>query len=209
MRVKFSRLVLFIALLLPLSAHAECALTAALRTANYPGTEAIFPTNNLIRPTGKSQAAEGQRLTILGRVLDRNCMPVGDALVEIWQPDPFGKWNFPSRAELANPYPVFAGTGRASTSGDGRFSFITLFPGPVGSSAPAIHIRVKAPQMEPFETVLFFENDARNDEDPIYKKLSPQTREGVTLRMNPLSGQPGFAGLIDIVLSGEEKYVTY
>jgi protocatechuate 3,4-dioxygenase beta subunit len=193
----------------PLAASAECMLTPPLRTTNYPGVSAIPTTNNLVRPTGKSLDAEGQRLTILGRVLDRNCMPIKNALVEIWQPDPFGKWVFPSRAELANPEPVFAAAGRASTGTEGRFSFITLFPGPVKNTAPAIHIRVKAPQMRVFETILFFENDARNADDPVYRQLSQEKREGVTLRMNPLSGQPGYAGLIDLVLPGEEKYVTY
>jgi hypothetical protein len=63
--------------------------------------------------------------------------------------------------------------------------------------------------MKPFQTLLFFENDYRNATDPIYQKLSTQAQQSVTLRMNALSGLPGYAGLIDIVLSGEARFVTY
>jgi protocatechuate 3,4-dioxygenase beta subunit len=203
---------LFIAILVSLVSipgHAECSLTPALKVTNYPGKQAIPSSNNLIKPAGKSIDAEGQRLTLIGRVLDKNCLPVKDAQVEIWQPDPFGKWVFASRAELANPHPVFAGAGRASTNANGAFTFITLFPAPVEKNAPTIRIRVVAPDMKPFETLLFFENDYRNAADPIYQKLSTQAQQSVTLRMNALSGLPGYAGLIDIVLSGEAPYVTY
>ena len=203
---------LFIALLVSLisaNAHAACQLTSALRVTNYPGVQAIPNSNNLIKPAGKSIEAEGQRLTLIGRLLDKNCLPVKDARVEIWQPDPYGKWVFASRAELANPHPVFVGAGRASTNANGAFTFITLFPAPVGKDAPSIRIRVVAPDMKPFETLLFFENDFRNATDPLYQKLSPQAQQSVTMRMNALSGLPGYAGLIDIVLPGEAPYVTY
>jgi protocatechuate 3,4-dioxygenase beta subunit len=191
------------------AAHAECSLTPALKVTNYPGVQAIPNSNNLIKPAGKSIDAEGQRLTLIGRVLDKNCLPIKNALVEIWQPDPYGKWAFASRAELANPYPVFAGAGRASTNANGAFTFITLFPAPIDKDAPAIRIRVSVPDSKPFETLLFFENDYRNATDPLYQKLSPQAQQGVTLRMNPLSGLPGYAGLIDIVLPIDAPYVTY
>ncbi len=215
--------VLFVAAMLASPAHAlpECEPTAKLATATYPGAAAIPTTNNLLLPTGKSIESEGQKLIISGRVVDKHCMPVPEAVVELWHVNPFGKRVLADKAELATPYPSFAGAGRTITDSDGRFTFTTAFPGVSGGywvkprkapryyveRAPQLNLRINAPDMVDFSTVLFFENDWRNYTDPVYKKLSIERRRAVT--MNTAPQEEDVLGTIQIVLPGNARYRTY
>jgi protocatechuate 3,4-dioxygenase alpha subunit len=76
-----------------------------------------------------------------GRVLDGAGDPVPDAIVEIWQADPQGRF-----AHLADPRGAgtrFRGFGRAATGADGEWAIRTLKPGPVqgpGGAMQAPHI---------------------------------------------------------------------
>lgn len=183
--------------------------TAAIRTVNYPGVNKIPSGNNLVMPAGKAVEAEGQKLLLIGRILDKNCMPIKDAQIEIWQADPFGKWFLATRADLVSAVPVFAGAGRTYSSNLGEFIFTTLFPAPLDKRAPFINIRVKVRDMKPFETQLFFERDGRNGTDKTYNALKGDAPRSVTMRMQPLANYNGFAGMIDIVLPEAVKYVSY
>jgi protocatechuate 3,4-dioxygenase alpha subunit len=55
----------------------------------------------------QSDVVPGGSVHVVGRVLDGNGEPVGDALVELWQPE---------------------GWGRCGTDADGRFEFLTQRP---------------------------------------------------------------------------------
>lgn len=195
----------------PAMVTANCALTPRIGTYNYPGARNIAPVNDLTRAAGKSVAAPGERLVIKARVLDKRCVPVQGAIVELWQADPFGKYRLATRQDLANPNPVFNGAGRTYTDNNGMFSFITNFPAGVSGNAPRVNLRVAAPNMGAFTTVLFFENDARNAKDGVYRRLSADARRRVELRMQPLANDPnaGFAGVVDIVLPGTARYRSY
>ncbi len=213
-------------LLIAGGAHAQskCTPTARVNAPNYPGRDAIPTTNNLLRPTGKSVEAEAQRLIVAGRVLDSRCMPVKEAIVELWQMNPFGRWYLAEEEEIATANPVFAGAGRTITDAEGNFTFITGFPG-VGTMttkegkgkkaksstvqrAPQIYIRVKSRGFETFSTALFFEQDRRNASDPVYNKLSGPARSSVTMTMTP-NGDDEVVGSKDIVLAGKARYRTY
>jgi protocatechuate 3,4-dioxygenase beta subunit len=181
----------------------DCIPTPALRTENYPGSKAIFKGNNLLRPTGKSVDAEGQRLVLLGRVVDENCVPVLGATVEIWQTSPFGKWILATADDLATPNATFAGAGRTYTDNNGHFSFITSFPGPLKNRAPNINIKVESKGIKTLSTQLFFDNDERNANEASLKKLKDDAaRNRLMLRMQPMDSG-GYTGLIDITLDGE------
>jgi protocatechuate 3,4-dioxygenase beta subunit len=188
---------------------ATCVPTASIPIVNYPGADNIPHGNNLVLPAGKSVEAEGQKLMIVGRLFDNRCLPIKDAQIEIWQPDPFGKWFLASRADLATPSPVFAGAGRGYSSNTGDFIFSTLFPSGVDKRAPFINIKIKVRGMKEFNTQLFFANDGRNGTDPVYSKLKPDAARSVTFSMQPLANGEGYAGMIDIILSEKARYVSY
>lgn len=187
----------------------RCTPTPSLGTVNYPGADKIPPNNNLIMPAGKAVEAEGQKLFLFGRVLDRNCMPIKGAHIEIWQTDPFGKWFLATRGDLASPVPTFAGAGRTYSSNVGDFVFYTLFPSSVNKRAPFINIKVKVRDMKTLETQLFFANDGRNSTDAVYNRLKGGASQGVTVMMRPLNGYNGFQGTIDLVMGDKAKYVGY
>lgn len=198
----------------------SCTPTKKVPVTGYPGATNIMPTNNLLLPTGKSLEANAQKLIITGRLLDKECKPIPEATVELWQLNPFGKWDFPDDADLATPLATFSGSGRTVTDSDGYFTFTTGFPGVTTyvkrvkrekitvSRAPRVNLRIKANGFEPFSTVMFFDGDHRNAPDAIYKKLKPEVQTGVTFDM----GQQDDNSLLatkEIVLSGKAPYRTY
>jgi protocatechuate 3,4-dioxygenase alpha subunit len=101
-------------------------------------------------------------LRVFGFVFDGADEPVSDAMVEIWQADEQGTY----RGDF--------GWGRCGTDADGRFSFVTVKPGPVPASdgalqAPHLVVLVFARGLlKPVLTRMYFpdEPDA-NAADPV------------------------------------------
>lgn len=209
-------IVLFSAIAFPAQAAPECTPTPSIATLRHPGAAAIPSTNNLLLPTGKSIESDGQRLIFHGQMLDKQCKPVPDAVVEIWHLNPYGKPRLADKSEIATPYPAFAGAGRTVTDSDGRFTFTTAFPG-VGTywlnkrqyvvRAPQINMRIIAPGMKDFNTVVYFENDRRNANDPAYKRLSIERRTSVTMNVTP--EEDNLYGTIQLVLPAYAQYRSY
>src|SRR3712207_941559 len=80
-------------------------------------------------------------IRIEGTVYDGAGDSVPDAMVEIWQADPAGRYDHPDEG--------FSGFGRSDTVDGGSFSFVTLKPGPVpgpdgGMQAPHVMVSVFA-----------------------------------------------------------------
>jgi protocatechuate 3,4-dioxygenase beta subunit len=211
------RALCFIALLLPVMASAQvvapqvCAPSPRIPTVAYPGVKAIPTSNDLTRYNGKAVSAQGQRLLIQLRLRDTRCVPIQGAIVELWQATPYGSIRVIGGSERANPNAVFSGAGRSYSDNNGGVQFITLFPAALKNQAPRIHIRVKAANMKPYETILYFENDVRNGSDAAYKRLSADARRRVELKMEPWAGDPnaGFIGATEIILPGKIRYRSY
>ena len=191
----------------------SCMATPALNTYPYPGTARIANGNHLGKPAGKVAEATGQTLLLHGRVLDARCRPVKDAIIELWQANPFGNFVLASDADLVSASTVFTGAGRAYSNEEGRFEFVTLFPGTIKNRAPNLNIRVKVHGLKkPLQTQLFFAGDMRNDKDPVYRYVRPINRARVTLNMQPMNAAFGGDGMeadIDIVLPQNIGYLTY
>jgi protocatechuate 3,4-dioxygenase beta subunit len=71
----------------------------------------------------------GERITVTGRVLDRNGRPVGGQLVEIWQANASGRYAHQRDQHPAPLDPNFTGIGRCLTDDQGAYSFTTVKPG--------------------------------------------------------------------------------
>lgn len=197
-------------LLTPMLAQAEpqCTPSNAVLTSNYPGARKIPTNNNLLQPTGKAEESKGQKLMITGTVRDSRCMPVADAVVELWQNNAFGRWMLAGGDDLASARPVFAGAGRTYTDAEGNFTFITAFPAPLGKRAPFVNVKVKAEKMPSYASALFFSDDERNVKDEVYRKLKGKTRGDTTISVK--EGDNGdLTGTIDLVLPGKTPYRTY
>lgn len=204
-------------LMVPASALAQvaapslCAPSPRVNTSLYPGAALIPPSNDLTRFNGKALSSEGQHLMIELRLRDTRCVPIQGAIIELWQANPYGKFRLATREDRVNPNPVFSGAGRAYTDNNGTAWFNTVFPGAQKNEAPRLYLRIKEKNSPFFDTVVFFENDVRNASDAAYKKLKPEDRRRVELKMNQLSVDPnaGFAGALEIILPNKVRYRTY
>ena len=90
-------------------------------------------TNNLARPIDSGfYEAEGEKITIYGRVMDSNCTPLSDAKIYIWQANKQGYVQYPIKTPHNRPHhqqwldPNFSGTGMTNSDNLGRFNFITI-----------------------------------------------------------------------------------
>ncbi|MFD9688977.1 protocatechuate 3,4-dioxygenase subunit beta [Kitasatospora sp. NPDC059146] len=72
----------------------------------------------------------GERITVAGRVLDRDGRPVTGQLVEIWQANASGRYTHQRDQHPAPLDPNFTGAGRCLTDDQGLYCFTTVKPGP-------------------------------------------------------------------------------
>jgi protocatechuate 3,4-dioxygenase beta subunit len=110
--------------------------------------------NNLRKKTGASEFAEGNFIDIEGVILDSNCVPVAEAVVEMWQADANGEVMQYGVGKDAN----FSYSGVAVTDNLGRFYFFSVLPGIKKQSNPYVNLRVKHSDFIPFETKVYFED---------------------------------------------------
>lgn len=91
----------------------------------WPGGERLFP-----------DSVPGRRIRISGAVTDHKDQPVTDALIELWQAGPDGRFDAAGGHSSG-------GFGRVPTDGQGRYSITTLYPGAV----PGADGRPQAPHI--------------------------------------------------------------
>jgi protocatechuate 3,4-dioxygenase alpha subunit len=148
--------------------------------------------------------AEGERITIAGRVLDGDGVGVPDAMLELWQADAAGRYERGSG---------FRGFGRASTDEDGRFAFYTVRPGAVtepGGAVQAPHVALTIfarGLLHHLITRVYFADRAEdNERDPVLRSIAdPAARETlIAVRENGAAGTPALFRF-DVILQGERE----
>lgn len=108
--------------------------------------------NDLTAWNGKRVA--GQAIEITGRVTQGDGRPLDNAILEMWQASPEGRFDDPA----------FMGWGRAATDADGVYSFKTVMPGAIPGRAPHVNFLILfSGLMRQLQTTMFF-SDA---EDPV------------------------------------------
>lgn len=183
--------------------------TPAVSVSHYPGVGNIALSNDLARPTGKVNYASGQILHISGRVTDENCVPLVNAIVDLWQANPFGEYRWASRDELLNPEPIFAGSGRAVTDNLGRFHFTTLFPGSTGNNAPILNFRVNHPDFKQLDTAMYFKGDRRNSNDSRFKAFNADSQARLLGKVSPSADGSSLDATYSITLKGRAPFRSY
>jgi protocatechuate 3,4-dioxygenase, alpha subunit len=166
------------------------------------------PMNDLVRPETR-----GQRITIAGRVLDGDGVPIPDAMIEIWQANADGRYSHPEDSQEARLDPAFEGFGRAGTDVNGAFRFTTIKPGAVpgrGAKLQAPHINVTVfarGLLNHLNTRIYFPDEALNATDEWLQAVDESRR-------HTLIGKPADAGgarvfRFDIVLQGKDETVFF
>lgn len=153
----------------------------------------------------------GQRITIIGRVLDGTGTPLKDALVEIWQADAEGLYNSPSELR-GTADPNFTGWGRGICDGaTGEFRFETIKPGRVPfkdgrKMAPHVSFWIVARGINlGLNTRMYFgDEEAANAEDPVLMRIEHRVRVPTLI-----AAVDGSACRFDIHLQGEKETVFF
>lgn len=147
-------------------------------------------------PDGPELVAEGTRgaVEIRGQVTDGAGAPVPDALIEIWQADPDGRFPHPDDPRGPVAYAGLRPFGRCPTDPEGGFWFRTLKPGRVDAEqAPHIDVTVLGRGLlKHLVTRLYFPDEATaNAADPTLSSLDAADRalltavpDGATLRFD-------------------------
>jgi protocatechuate 3,4-dioxygenase alpha subunit len=135
-----------------------------------------------------NEVVSGGPVRIEGRVLDGAGEGVPDAMVEIWQATPEGR------------YEGGFGWGRYGTDADGRYRFTTVKPGAVDGQAPHLLVLVFARGLlRPVLTRMYFpDEEAANAADAV---LADVGEDAATL----VAGSDDEALRFDIRLQGERQ----
>ena len=106
--------------------------------------------NNIMIP-----GEPGVKMTVKGKVQDKNCNPIAGALLDFWQADDAGAYD--------NTTSNYKHRGKMQTANDGSYSISTLHPGAYlngNQYRPChIHFRITAPGCTEIITQLYFQGD--------------------------------------------------
>lgn len=105
----------------------------------------------------------GTKLFVSGSVVDGLCVPIANAVIEVWHADP---------AALYDDSAQMRYRGQFATDKDGNYAFSSLVPGHYlndGQYRPAhLHIKIWVKGNEVLTTQLYFSGDKYNKDDPWY-----------------------------------------
>ena len=145
---------------------------------------------------------------IKGAVYDGAGDPVPDAMLEVWQADPSGRYDRPADDRVDPPATDFTGFGRCGTDADGGYSFTTLKPGPVpgpdGATLQAPHLVVSIfarGLLKRLVTRIYFPDQGEaNASDPVLSSV-----EDPELRWTLVAAEEGEELRFDVHLQGERQ----
>lgn len=151
----------------------------------------------------------GQEIRIEGRVLDGNGEAANDAMIEIWQADPEGRYAHPAdgRGNVA-----FKGFGRCGTGTDAesRFIFETLKPGAVDAAqAPHVNVIVfmRGLLSHLYTRIYFADEAAANAKDPVLLSVPAERRDTLIAAREESGGVVVYR--FDIHMQGERETVFF
>jgi protocatechuate 3,4-dioxygenase beta subunit len=186
----------------------QIALAADLRPtpANaegpfYPPQKPADSDADLTQVAGHANRAQGTLLVVTGRVLGVDGAPIPRAVLEVWQCNAFGRYIHPGDSDASGALdPDFQGYARLAASDDGTFRIRTIKPPPYGARTPHIHFIVASPRTR-LTTQMFFEGEAMNERDGLYRYLSRDDRRASTARFVNAAAPAAVAVAWDIVLA--------
>lgn len=166
-------------------------------------------------------SVSGERIEILGRVLDGEGKTVPDAVLELWQANAHGKYPHPEDEQNKPIEAGFSGFGRIATNNEGRFRFTTVKPGQVpapnrSQSSNVVGVPLQAPHinvsvctrglLRRLVTRIYFPDEAANATDFALLRVDPSRRSTLIARRSA-----GDSSRLewDIVLQGAGETVFF
>lgn len=140
--------------------------------------------NDLSRRRETAKEALGERIIVVGRVIDEDDRPVPNSVIEIWQANAAGRYRHSVDQHNAPLDPNFIGAGRCITNEKGEYRFQTIKPGaypwlnhPNAWRPAHIHLSLFGPCFATrLVTQFFFPGDPLIPLDPILNSIP--TKEG-------------------------------
>jgi len=150
---------------------------------------------------------EGERIHIVGRVLDGEGNAVDDAMIEIWQADAQGRYAHPAAPRGSNL--AFKGFGRYGTGTDPelRFMFDTIKPGSVEGQAPHITLCVMCRGMLSHAFTRIYFSDEANGDDAVLATV-PEVRRATLIAQREETAA-GIVYRFDVHLQGGKETVFF
>ena len=102
----------------------------------------------------------GRRIVLTGKVLDSKGSPVSHAWLDFWQADARGRYDNAG----------FSYRGHVFTDASGVYRVRTVVPGEYPGRTPHIHVKLRAGNGPVLTTQLFFPDDGRTCDDPLFKE---------------------------------------
>jgi len=168
-----------------------------------------YPLASIASPDLRTPDVSGQEIRIEGRVLDGNGEVVDDAMIEIWQADPEGRYAHPAdpRGNKA-----FRGFGRCGTGTDphNRFIFQTLKPGAVDAAqAPHINVIVfmRGLLSHLYTRIYFADEAAANAKDAVFAAVPPDRQATLIATPDANGAVPVYR--FDIHMQGDKETVFF
>jgi len=169
--------------------------------------------NDLTRDPVTGKEAMGERIIVVGRVMDEDERPVPNTLIEIWQANAAGRYHHFVDQHNAPLDPNFTGAGRTQSDANGYYKFITVKPGayPWGNHHNAwrpahIHFSVFGHAfISRLVTQMYFPGDPLFEFDPIFNSVPDENaRMRMVSRFDLENTKPEWALCyrFDIVLRG-------
>lgn len=150
-------------------AAAQCKLTPRQGEGPYYPEADLNRDNDLTNLGPGKPVARGQVIYLGGRVLDPDCRPIRDAVVEVWQAAASGRYNH-SQDPNGNLVldPNFQYWGRTRTDTNGKYVFKSVIPGhyPTGPNTyrpPHIHVKIHATGFLSLTTQVYFDPRSYDD----------------------------------------------
>ncbi len=169
-----------------------------------------YPLASIASPDLRSPDVEGQQIRIEGRVLDGNGEVVDDAMIEIWQADPQGRYAHPADPRGGNI--AFKGFGRCGTGTDpeNRFIFDSVKPGAVDEAqAPHVNVIVfMRGLLSHLYTRIYFADEAdANAKDPVLQSVPAERRDTLIAAREESGGTVVYR--FDIHMQGDRETVFF
>jgi protocatechuate 3,4-dioxygenase beta subunit len=172
------------------------ALAAAMPTPRqtegpfYPTELPADDDSDLVKVESAVREAGGDILALRGTVLDRNARPLAGLRVEIWQCDANGVYLHRRSHNFDLRDGGFQGFGHAVTDTTGGFAFRTIVPVPYPGRTPHIHVKLLDNGSEILTTQLYRAGFAQNESDGLFRRLSPEEQQAVSMTLAPRADAP-------------------
>ena len=166
----------------------------------YPSVLPEDRDSDLVVIKGRDARALGTVLLLSGRVTDTSGNPVGEALVEIWQADSYGRYLLPKDGAPGRRDPNFQGYGQSRTDAAGAYGFRTIRPVPYESRPPHIHFKITHPGYRPLVTQMYVVGEPGREDPSYFGGQRIRDALSVTLRHAEGVEAGALAARFDIVL---------